>query len=813
VRVESVQRIAGIAVLLFLITSLQQQAQAQAAPHSRPKASQAAAMSVNDVIRLAKAGVSEDIILEQIKKNGKAFDLTTDQLIQLKSAQVSDRIVQCMLDPSRMDPSRMDESSTSFASIPAPAPPASASAPISKAPLLKPAIPAEPGVYVKSESQWLEVLPEIAHWKTGGVLKSFATAGIVHGDLNGHLNGAVSSNSYSVPVDFLIVLPEGTAITEYQLLRLKANKDNREFRTVTGGVMHSQEGSTRDAVTFNPEKISAHAFVVHFSTDLGVGEYAFLPPGSAGASGKIYSFHATGAASTAVSGGAASTAQATVAPSFTPVALSAPASSASQTGWTTHNDPAGFFIAFPAGWKIATDKARGHIVVSGLHGEQVTVWPTFVEQRQLDESSANELVLQLARKVDDKLSWTAATPAGKAIRVVAHSGPTYGATLMTWNNTSTGASVCIFSVEAPAETYSSSAETFAGILKSFRVVPGPASNAAAVPAISSVSYIKFTDPREHAFSMDVPRGWRVVGGAYRLTTTDIRNNVTVMSPDGAVRVFFGDTHFGAFTAPNRMMSSVGMREGSTETISDGSKIEVHAYMTGEQFAHAYVQKYIRPQCSDLNVESHQMRQDLAAQFTQKASTEGVTGARMTAGDVTFTCNLHGSQMRGYVAVATAGKSQGPTSIRFAYRLYGYIAAPESEPVAQKVTQQMLDSWRLDLGWLSHEMQMANAEVAQGRAQSQQFQAQTMQAIHQDQQETSDLIVKGYEQRSQVYDNISRQRENAILGQVDVVDPSSGTQYKVDNYSNYHWMNNQGYVAGTGTDSSPGSDWRELVEQP
>ena len=36
--------------------------------------------------------------------------------------------------------------------------------------------------------------------------------------------------------------PEGTAITEYQLLRLRDAKDGREFRTVTGGVMHVSGG-------------------------------------------------------------------------------------------------------------------------------------------------------------------------------------------------------------------------------------------------------------------------------------------------------------------------------------------------------------------------------------------------------------------------------------------------------------------------------------------------------------------------------------------------------------------------------------------
>jgi hypothetical protein len=76
-----------------------------------------------------------------------------------------------------------------------------------------------------------------------------------------------------------------------------------------------------------------------------------------------------------------------------------------------------------------------------------------------------------------------------------------------------------------------------------------------------------------------------------------------------------------------------------------------------------------------------------------------------------------------------------------------------------------------------------------------------------------MIVKGYEERSKVYEEIDRKRENAILGTVDVIDPNTGRQFKVDNYGDYHWMNNQGVIAGTRTDSSPGMDWHAMITLP
>jgi hypothetical protein len=81
----------------------------------------------------------------------------------------------------------------------------------------------EPGVYYKKAGAWMEMLPEIVNWKTGGVLKNIASAGIVKKDVNGMLTGPHSRNSVNSPLEFIISMPEAVAITEYQLIRLRPN--------------------------------------------------------------------------------------------------------------------------------------------------------------------------------------------------------------------------------------------------------------------------------------------------------------------------------------------------------------------------------------------------------------------------------------------------------------------------------------------------------------------------------------------------------------------------------------------------------------
>ena len=140
----------------------------------------------------------------------------------------------------------------------------------------------------------------------------------------------------------------------------------------------------------------------------------------------------------------------------------------SARGWTTHNDPSGFSVATPDGWSVAADSRQGRIKLQGTHGEQVVIWPIFIEQKQLNATGAARLVMQLARRLDNSLAWTPANATGNAARVITKAASHSGATLLTWSNTSNGAAVMFYELQAPPDVYRSSADTFTHILQSFR---------------------------------------------------------------------------------------------------------------------------------------------------------------------------------------------------------------------------------------------------------------------------------------------------------------------------------------------------------
>lgn len=231
------------------------------------------AMNNDSVIKLIKAGLSDDLIVTTISGSPGAYDTSADAIIALKTAGASDKVIAAII---------------AKTAAPAPAP-AAATGPV------RPAGIDDVGVYFRDRSgAWQNLEPEIVNFKTGGVMKSMFSDGIVKPDINGHIPGKSAKNVLTFPVVLAVYVPEGVDIAEYQLLRLRQNSNNREFRSVTGGVVHSSGGATRDNVEFTSQKIAPRVYKITLDMSLGKGEYGLLPPGSYTSSnmasgGKIYS--------------------------------------------------------------------------------------------------------------------------------------------------------------------------------------------------------------------------------------------------------------------------------------------------------------------------------------------------------------------------------------------------------------------------------------------------------------------------------------------------------------------------------------------
>lgn len=240
--------------------------QAVDGPLAAPKA---AAMNNESVMKMVKAGLGDELIVETINTQPGKYITDADSLVLLKGAGVSDRVITAMINKGRRQLTNVSEKPIELSDV------------------------NEIGVYYKDHTgKWIAIDPEIVHIKSGGWLKSTATHGIIKEDHNGHLYGRESKLALQCPINLLIYLPDGVSVNEYEFLRFRINSDNREFRVLTGGVFHSTGGADRDEVKFNPVKTAPHTYEFTVEKETGGGEYGILPPGTGNVTngGKIYTF-------------------------------------------------------------------------------------------------------------------------------------------------------------------------------------------------------------------------------------------------------------------------------------------------------------------------------------------------------------------------------------------------------------------------------------------------------------------------------------------------------------------------------------------
>jgi hypothetical protein len=227
------------------------------------------AMDNGSVMKMAKAGLGDDLIIQTISTQPGQYTTDADSLVLLKTAGVSDRVITAMINKGRRQLTNATEKPVELSDV------------------------NEIGVYYKDHSgKWIAIEPEIVHIKSGGFIKSTVTHGIIREDRNGHLNGRESKLALQCPIEILIFVPEGVSANEYDFLRFRINSNNREFRVLTGGVFHSTGGADRDEVKFNPVKTAPHTYQFTVDKDTGGGEYGILPPGTGNVTngGKIYTF-------------------------------------------------------------------------------------------------------------------------------------------------------------------------------------------------------------------------------------------------------------------------------------------------------------------------------------------------------------------------------------------------------------------------------------------------------------------------------------------------------------------------------------------
>jgi curli biogenesis system outer membrane secretion channel CsgG len=118
-------------VAVSILTGLLAVAQTAPAPARKPAASAAAVSPVDTVIQLVKGGMSESLIIKTLQRQNKPANLSPQDMLKLQKAGVSDNIIGVMLDPGAQPTAAAQPAVAAVtpAAAPAAAPPAAPPAP------------------------------------------------------------------------------------------------------------------------------------------------------------------------------------------------------------------------------------------------------------------------------------------------------------------------------------------------------------------------------------------------------------------------------------------------------------------------------------------------------------------------------------------------------------------------------------------------------------------------------------------------------------------------------------------------------------
>jgi hypothetical protein len=310
-------------------------------------------------------------------------------------------------------------------------------------------------------------------------------------------------------------------------------------------------------------------------------------------------------------------------------------------------------------------------------------------------------------------------------------------------------------------------------------------------------WVKFQDPLERAFTVDVPRGWTVKGGEFRLGFSDHRMMVDLRSPDGKTNIRFGDVSIPVYAPPDQFH-----REGASYDLGAQAQLTAARYRTGEEFAKAYALTRFMRSCQSLNVQkSDPLPPD------KSPPEEGVIGS--SVGQITYQCVSGGQGPR---IVYAYSKTLRYVDLWIVSAVVSFTTPPDQAALVHRIlphcdrTMQWSPEWirmqkKMDADALEYQRARQRQRMADLSRQVQQFEAK-MQGMRnqvqafQRQQSAQAAQVEGF--------------TNVLAGVTPTTDPLTGENRKVNiGPKSGYWTNGLGDVRNS--NSSPGPGWRQLTE--
>ncbi len=311
-------------------------------------------------------------------------------------------------------------------------------------------------------------------------------------------------------------------------------------------------------------------------------------------------------------------------------------------------------------------------------------------------------------------------------------------TVMRWDGSSLGRMQVTATLDAARDPPE---EASAGAAKTSPSPPPRAATTAGPPAqgLSQVSWTTFTDPYESAFTIDVPRGWKVAGGVYRKIPLWGSLVLRVLSPDRRTLIAIGDPDSVPYAAPVAAQDYVRrFTENAIDRACTGLKImEVHELPDVERYA-----------------VSHSIG----------------TYNQWSAAQASFSCN---GERQADMAGQAIAVMQYMTTLRTGHAqvLAAFVTTRGQEEAADQLLNHMVQSMRQNPQWSA------------------------------EQEHTAEGLDKGAMARWRGEQRQFAQMDDAITNTGHFTAPD-GRRYDLDARPRYQWLVPDGRTVGTDTPTAP-----------
>ncbi|HXP86218.1 MAG TPA: hypothetical protein VN841_15945 [Bryobacteraceae bacterium] len=320
----------------------------------------------------------------------------------------------------------------------------------------------------------------------------------------------------------------------------------------------------------------------------------------------------------------------------------------------------------------------------------------------------------------------------------------------------------------------------------------PSPNAPLTPSAAALAWTKFEDPLEKAYTLDVPQGWTVKGGMFRLGYSDERIMLDLRSPDGKVSLRLGDVSIPTYFFPDQLH-----REGEVYDLGAQAQGTIARYRTGQEFAAVYAQARFKSQCSGLTAEATAGAEPADGYLLPE-------GNKASSGQVRYGCQSSAGARTAYVWSKTTLTGQ-----LWQVQLASFLAAPEQTPMALSVVARCERSFKLSPDWRERQKKLDEEGLAYQRARQQARLRQLSQQVAQFEvrmqamQNQVNGFLRGQARQAAQVEAVG----NILTGITPTVDPLGNPRNVYTGPKSGYWTNGRGDVVNS--DTSPGPGWQPL----